>query len=423
MMGDDERKEPYKAIADALQRTIKRYGEVELQDITLKIEKLKILFSSMGSSAVPRQQVSKVSVQPRVIAAQQGPSVIPVAKVKPELEKIRFVQPKMDWTGRIAEVKLGATKGDGGTRDRSYIIGGETAPAFYLFESPEKAMPHPPVFALDVFDMRISLPRAIRNAYGDVLDDPVEWARTAVKKFGADMITLHMVSTDPSVADTPPSEAAKKVEDILQAVKVPICVGGSGNPEKDVEVFSKIAEVTAGERILVNSINIDMNLQKVLEPIKKYGHVVINFSPMDLDKARQINRKVYDYLPKDMIVLDMNCAGIGYGLDYGYTANERARLAALRGDEELQHPLNAGVSNSWAAREAWMKMDPFWGTRETRGPVWEALTGLSMLLAGADYFMTISPTTPVILRQYVNNILFGKRKEGEVADWVSAKLM
>ncbi len=401
-----DNRNPYRKIAENFIKIFEDSDEIELKSVEIAINKLELLLSSASKQVITQ-------------------ALMPTQIVKPiELPKVKFELPKMAWPGKIVEVEIGATRNMGGTRDRTYIIGGEKAPSFYFFEKPELVMPHRPIFALDVFDMKISLPKAVKMFYGeDILNDPAEWAKVAIEKFGADMITLHLVSTDPNIKDTSPSEAAKTVENVLQAVKTPICVGGSGNPEKDVEVFSKIAEIAEGERILINSLNLDMDLPKVLESIKKYGHVVIDFSPMDLDKARQLNRKVYDYLPKNMIAVDMNCAGIGYGLEYGYTATQRARLAALRGDEELQHPLVAGVSNAWAAREAWLKMDPLWGPKEIRGPIWELLTGLCMLLAGADYFMTVCPTTPSTLKEFVNYIFKEKEiPEEELYDWVSAKI-
>jgi len=65
------------------------------------------------------------------------------------------------------------------------------------------------------------------------MEDPAEWAKYRVKKYGAELITLHMVSTDPKQKDTPIKEACKTIEDVLQAVKVPVIIGGSGNPKKE----------------------------------------------------------------------------------------------------------------------------------------------------------------------------------------------
>jgi len=383
-----------------LMELLKKYNEIVLEDVEIELDELELV---LQPGAVP-------VIKPIVKA---------VERVR-ELIKEEFKEPEMEWVGKVVEVKLGATKSEGGTRDRTFIIGGETLPAFYMFKG---IMPHPPVIAMDVFDMRISLPRSIKMHFKDVMDDPAEWAKRCVEKYGAEMINLHMVSIDPYIKDTPPSEAAKVVEEVLQAVKVPLCVGGSGDPVKDVKVFKKVADVAEGERILINSINLDMKLEDIAGYLKDKDCVIIAFTPMDLDKARELNRKLYDYLPKDRIIMDTNIAGIGYGLEYGFTVMERARLAALKGDTDLQHPIVAGVTNAWAAREAWIKMDPFWGPREIRGPAWETITGLTALLAGADYFMMMHPFSIKTMKEIIRDLLEGNEgKSDDIYDWVSCKL-
>jgi acetyl-CoA decarbonylase/synthase complex subunit delta len=376
-----------KKIRESLARGLAEQGEIELENVVLEVGELEI-------------------------------RIPPPPRVPLELAEVEFSLPKTEWVGKIAEVRLGARMADGGSRDRSHIIGGETAPAFYTFEKP---VPHPPVVSMDVFDTKIPLPGAVRACFGDALEDPSEWARLCVEKYGAEMVNLHLVSTDPYLNDNPPSEAAKLVEEVLQAVKVPLCVGGSGNPTKDVLVFEKVAEVGAGERLLINSLNLDMDLERASRPIKEHGHVAIAFTQMDLDKARELNRRLFDYLARDQIVMDTNTAGIGYGLEYGFTIAERARLAALKGDRELQQPLASGISNAWAAREAWLEMDPVWGPKELRGPIWETVTALSMLLAGTDYLMMLHPTSVKTVKEVIEFLLKGGRTK-RMQDWTTARL-
>ncbi len=382
-----------KKLRESLARSLAKHEKVELEDVVLEVGELEIRIPLVPEEALPA--------------------------VKPtELVKVEFTPPRTEWVGKIPEVRLGARVDDGGTRDRSYIIGGETTAAFYTFEGP---MVHRPVVSMDVFDMEISLPGAVKAHFGDALKDPPEWAKMCVEKYGADMVNLHLVSTDPYIKDTSPQDSAKLVEEVLQAVKVPLCVGGSGNPAKDVAIFEKVAEVGAGERLLINSLNLDMDLEKASKPVKEHGHVAIAFTQMDLDKARELNRRLYDYLPRDQIIMDTNCAGVGYGLEYGFTIAERARLAALKGDRELQHPLAAGISNAWAAREAWLEMDPIWGPKDIRGPMWETITALSMLLVGADYLMMLHPTSVKTVKDIAGHLLKGG-KAGGAPDWTSVKL-
>ncbi|UCD72527.1 MAG: CO dehydrogenase/acetyl-CoA synthase subunit delta, partial [Candidatus Bathyarchaeota archaeon] len=330
-----------------------------------------------------------------------------------------FIPPVREYPGQIVEVKLGATKGEGGTRARSFTIGGETSPPYYLFEN---RMPHPPIISFDVFDMKIPLAKAVKMHVEDVLEDPAAWAKRSVDKFGAEMVNLHLVSIDPLISDTSPKKAAKTVENVLQAVDVPIAVGGCGDPQKDLKVFRKVAEVTEGERILFNSVTLDMDIKKTAEVIKKYGHVVIAFTSMDMALARELNRKLYEFLPKDRIVIDTTTAALGYGLDYAFTIMERIRQAALMGDPELQHPMSSGTTNAWAAREAWMKM-PDWGPRELRGPIWETVTALSLLSVGVNYFMMMHPAAVKTVKEVIKDLTSGQKADpAEIVNWVTTKI-
>ncbi len=292
------------------------------------------------------------------------------------------------------------------------------APAFYNFQSKP---PHRPVIAFDVFDWpKVPLAKAVKMHYRPVLEDTAEWARLCVEKFGAEMINLHYITIDPLIEDATPKAAVKTAEEVLQAVDVPIAIGGCGDPKKDLDVFTAIAEVTEGERILFNSVTLDMDIEATANLIEKYGHTVIAFTSMDVNRARELNRKLYDFLPKDRIVMDTTTAALGYGLDYAFTVMERSRLAGLKGDPELNHPLSSGTTNAWAAREAWMKMGPEWAPRELRGPIWETVTGLTLLLAGVDYFMMMHPAAAKELDKMIDNLM--SAKSAETVDWVSLKL-
>jgi acetyl-CoA decarbonylase/synthase complex subunit delta len=244
-------------LGSRLLEALNRLGEIELEDVTLDVGDLEIRFQPSAPIMMPSKIVAPPKARPTTIIEED------------------FIPPVREYPGQIVEVKLGATKGEGGTRARSFTIGGETCPPYYLFE---KRMPHPPIISFDVFDMKIPLAKAVKTHVEDVLEDPAAWAKRSVDKFGAEMVNLHLVSIDPLISDTSPQKAAKTVENVLQAVDVPIAVGGCGDPQKDLKVFRKVAEVTEGERILFNSVTLDMDIKKTAEVIKKYGHVVIAFT-------------------------------------------------------------------------------------------------------------------------------------------------
>jgi len=400
-MGEEKEKKAAIRFSPELFELLSKFEEIELEDVDIEVGDLEIWF------------------QPAAVPAP--PKAVAPPKVKPTtILEVDFVPPVEEYPGRIVEVKLGGTKGEGGTRGRSIVIGGERSPAFYLFEN---LPPHFPVISFDVFDMKIPLAKAVKMHVKDVMEDPVAWAKLAVDKFGADMITLHLVSIDPLLKDTLPKEAAKTIENVLQAVDVPLIVGGCGDPVKDMEVFEKAAEVAEGERVLISSITRDMDVERSAGFVKKHGHVGLAFTPMDLNLARELNRRLYEHLPKEQIVMDTTTAALGYGLDYAFTLMERARLAALMGDPELQHPMSSGTTNAWAAREAWMEMAPEWGPRELRGPIWETVTALTLLLAGVDLFMMMHPAAVRTVKEVIKELMSGKRGQPEkIADWVTVKI-
>lgn len=350
---------------------------------------------------------------------------LPTTAVPPKLELIesRFAPKKVEFTGEIQEVTLGATKTDGGTRKKTVKLGGEKSLSYYLFDAPQ---PNFPAVTIDVFDMKIPLPKAVREYYEDIMEDPAEWAKKAVKDFGADVVTIHLVSTDPLIKDTPPQEAVKVIEDILQAVDVPLVVGGSGNKEKDPVVLERAAEVAEGERMLLASATLDMDWERIAGAAKKYGHVVLSWTQMDINNQKTLNRYLLKraQLPPDSIIMDPTTAALGYGLDYAFTNMQRIRLSGLKGDKDLAFPISSGTTNAWGAREAWMKDSPIeedsdWGPRELRGPLWELLTGLSFSLAGADLFMMMHPGAVAALKEITRTLGGEVKSSADYEAWVT----
>ena len=397
-----------------LLKILAKYEAVELEDIELTAKKLTLEF------------LPAIPVAPAIPA--------PPAPAKPvELMPEAFEPPVMTYTGRIEEVVIGATRSEGGTRGRTYVIGGETNPPYYLFEKPP---PHRPVISMDIFEYdllkakKIGLPKAVKMHVKEVLHDPGEWAKLNVDKFKADLVVVHLLSMDPLMEDRPPKEALKAVEDVLQAVDVPVVVGGCGDPVKDAEAFKLASEMFSGERLIMSSLTLDMADKGILgetaKAIAEHNHIALAFTPIDLNMARELNRKLYEHVPRDSIIMDLTSAALGYGSEYSYTIMERARLAALMGDKELQHPIMACSANTWAAREAWMKeaeMGEIWGPRELRGPMYETVCALVYLLAGADWLMVEHPATARTVREFIDMLMSkGASRPEQIEDWVGRKL-
>ncbi|ADC64905.1 CO dehydrogenase/acetyl-CoA synthase, delta subunit [Ferroglobus placidus DSM 10642] len=377
------------------------------------LQRLSQAFGIQLPVAAPQPQVPEVK-----------PTVeVPKIKIPEKLKEAKFEPYKVEYPGKIEEVTLGATRAEGGTREVTITVGGERSLAFYTFDA---EMPHLPVIAIDVFDRRPMLAKAVREHYEDVLDDPAEWARKAVREFGADLVTLHLISTDPLLDDRPASEAAKTVEEVLQAVKVPLIIGGSGNKEKDPEVLEKAAEVAEGERVMLASATLDMDWERIGNAAKKYGHVVLSWTQMDINNQKTLNRYLLKRvgLPRDSLIMDPTTAALGYGLDYAFTNMERIRISGLRGDQDLNFPISSGTTNAWGAREAWMKDSPIeedtpWGPRELRGPIWEIVTGLTLALAGVDIFMMMHPGAVAVLKEIINTLAGKIAEKADENAWLT----
>ncbi len=411
-------------------KMLKSYKVDELEgvriegDIEIEIEApnvlpiIQALAYELGMAAYHLARAAKVLGFP--VEQLFGVELKPKTEVEEKVELIeaRFKPQVEEFPGRIREVTLGATQKEGGTRKYTITVGGQKNLPFY------EEQPHLPVITIDVFDRPVPFPKAVREHYEDVMENPAEWAKKAVKDFGADMVTVHLISTDPLLDDTPIHEAVKVVEDVLQAVKCPIVVGGSGNKEKDPPLLEKVAEVAEGERVLLASATLDNDWERIANAAKKHGHVVLAWTQLDINAQRTLNRYLMKKagLPPESIIMDPTTAPLGYGLDYAFSNMEKIRIAALKGDGDLAFPISSGTTNAWGAREAWMKESPIsedtpWGPRELRGPIWEILTGLTLALAGADIFMMLHPASVSVLKEVIE-MLSGKSKESVDRDWV-----
>jgi acetyl-CoA decarbonylase/synthase complex subunit delta len=93
------------------------------------------------------------------------------------------------------------------------------------------------------------------------------------------------------------------------------------------------------------------------------------------------------------------------------------------GDPELAHPMCSGTTNAWAAREAWLKMSPEFEPRELRGPLWELVTALTLLLTGVDLFMMMHPAAVKALKDIIRQLMSGGSGSADrLAEWVSMRL-
>jgi acetyl-CoA decarbonylase/synthase complex subunit delta len=256
-------------------------------------------------------------------------------------------------------------------------------------------MPHPPVIAWEITDI---LPESwndiLKETYKDVISDPVSWAQHVVEEFGATLICLHLSSGSPEFDERDVSRIVETVTSVLASVKVPLIIRGSRPSENQSILLSKCAEAAAGERCLISSADAE-HYKTVVASCAAYGHGLVAESPIDLNMAKQLNILIQEMnFPLDRVVMDPLTGGLGYGLEYTYSVMERIRIQALGGDNLMQIPMICFVGEeAWRVKET--KVDesekPLWGERRERGILWEILTAVPLLLAGADILVMRHP--------------------------------
>ena len=314
---------------------------------------------------------------------------------------------KESYTGSIKEITLGKGK-------KAVTVGGETCYPFYNFEGD---MPHKPVIAMEVWDTEPDeWPEAALSHFKDVVSDPAAWAKKCVDEFGAEMVVLQLISTDPNDKDASPDDAAATVKKVLGAIDVPLIVWGTLNHEKDEAVLKKVAEETHGENLILGPVE-DKSHKGIGASAMGFGHSVVASSPIDVNLAKQVNILLENLgMPTDHIIIDPTTGGLGYGLEYTYSVMERLSMAALtQGDDKLQLPIINNLADEiWKCKEAKQSADeaPTLGDPEKRGILMEAVSAVTYLMSGANVLIMRHPEAIRLTKSFIDLALNG----GSAAD-------
>ncbi len=260
-----------------------------------------------------------------------------------------------------------------------------------------------PVVVFEIYDWLPRLPKAVKDAYGDKMKDAVSWARCCVEEFGAEMICLELLGTNPYTANTSIDEAVRTVSRVMEAVNVPLMIGGSGDAGKDTQLLPAVAKAAAGERVLLSSLTPD-TYRGIVPSAVEYGHAVVASTTMSLETAMAFNRDLLVAgLDAESIVMDLSSSPLGYGYEYSYTLIERSALNARGGRRLAQPPVLFVPANSWAARES-RAQDPELGDPARRGPLWETTAGVAGLMAGAHLLLVLDPNAATNLKTFAEEV-------------------
>ncbi|MFN2187799.1 MAG: acetyl-CoA decarbonylase/synthase complex subunit delta [Candidatus Promineifilaceae bacterium] len=316
---------------------------------------------------------------------------------------IEFV--KDSWPGAVREVTLGATADEGGTRDRTITVGGEKALPFLHFEVD---MPNRPQVAIEIKDRKPDdWSPLLLETWGEAAEDPAAWA-AAAEKAGADLIQLAFTLNDADGNPTDPNKAVEVVKAVLEATKLPLIVAGPGQADVDNALLVPIADATKGERLVIGICE-DKNYRTIVAAAMANGHLVTARTPMDVNLAKQLNILISDMnMPMDRIIMDPTTGALGYGIEYGYSAMERLRLAALQGDAMTQLPMLVTPGyEAWKTKESKVGDDvpDEWGDWLQRAINWETLTAITLLESGADILVLRHPESVRRVKEAIDELM------------------
>jgi len=307
---------------------------------------------------------------------------------------------------KVHELKLGALVQGGGTRGKVFKAGGQAALPF-LFDEGE--IPNVPIIAAEVCDIREEdSPKAIEDALGGLDSDPLDLAKKMIDEIGADLICLRLQGIHPDSGNRSSQEALNLTLSLLKKVKTPIIILGSGENNKDNEVLPVLSEATKGEGLMFGCV-VQENYKTLTAACIADGHNIIAESPIDVNIAKQLNILISDLgMPLDRIAINPTIGALGYGIEYAYSIMERARIAALSGDKMLAMPFICFVGQeAWRAKEAKAQGAEFsqWGEASERGIMWEVLTAMAMIQAGADILTMRHPEAIKIVKKAIADLM------------------
>jgi acetyl-CoA decarbonylase/synthase complex subunit delta len=303
--------------------------------------------------------------------------------------------PKTNYSGKVKEITLG--KGE-----KAITVGGENSYPFYIFEG---TMPHKPRIAMEVPDcVPQEWPKAALEPFADVKNDPAAWARKCIHEYGAEIIALQLVSTDPNGINRGADEAAAVVKKVADSIQVPLIVWGTANHEKDTQVLTKVCEVCQDKRLIVGPVE-EKDYKKIAAAAIAYKHTIIASSPIDINLAKQLNILLGNLgVADDMILMDPTVSGIGYGLEYCYSVMERMRMAGLtQQDEKLQFPIICNLSKEvWKSKEVNQPdNESNMGDAKNRGILMEAMSAVALLMAGGDVIIMRHPEAIKLTKEMI----------------------
>jgi len=302
---------------------------------------------------------------------------------------MEYKAPVEAYTGVVREVTVGKGR-------KSLKIGGENILPLHFFD--QGSNPNPVKYALEVLDMEPQdWPEHLIQPFKDVLGNSVKWAKKC-QELGADAVFLRLVSTDPAVKDSSADGAAAMAKRVAEAINIPLIIYGSGDDKKDAEVLPKVAEACDGMNLLIGPVQKE-NYEKVGKALLDHGHNASALSPLDINLLKELNVKLCKFFPAEKIVIDPESATVGYGMEYAFSLMERVKqIGIITKDNMTMMPIIADLGGEcWKTKQA--------KENKEQGLLWEGITALSLLLAGANIIILRHPESINLVKETIGGEL------------------
>ncbi len=298
---------------------------------------------------------------------------------------MEYKAPVEAYTGVVREVIIGKGR-------KSLKVGGENILPLHFFD--QGSNNNPVKFALEVIDLEPQdWPEHLIEPFKDVISEPIKWAKKC-QGFAVDAVSLYLVSTDPAGENAPADKAAALVKEVAEAIDVPLIVYGSGDENKDAQVLPRVAEVCHEMNLLIGPV-LKENYEVVGNAILKHGHTAIAQTPLDINLLKELNVKLSKFFPLDRIVIDPLSSALGYGMEYSFSLIERVKqIGVITKDSMTMMPIIANLGDEcWKTKQA--------KESNEQGLLWEGITALSLLLAGANIIVLRHPEVLKLIKETV----------------------
>jgi acetyl-CoA decarbonylase/synthase complex subunit delta len=107
--------------------------------------------------------------------------------------------------------------------------------------------------------------------------------------------------------------------------------------------------------------------------------------------------------------MDPSSSGLGYGIEYCFSAMERLKIAAVLQDDKMtQMPIiNNIAAEVWKTKEVKESKEdyPEWGEVEERGINWESISAVCMLLAGTNIVTMMHPAAVKNVKEIIDKLM------------------